>query len=65
MVLVTRIRAPIAHQDWHGYEGRLHRVVDHKEGCYYCGLRPVNRHKALAGFVAQDADESAASAEPS
>ena len=46
MVLVTEIRAPIAHQDWRGHEGDLHRVVDHEEGCYYCGLRPVGgRHK--------------------
>ena len=41
MLLVTQLRAPIAHQDWRGHAGRLHRVVDHKEGCYYCGLRPV------------------------
>ena len=41
MVLVTQLRAPIAHQDWRGHAGRRHRVVDHKEGCYYCGLRPI------------------------
>ena len=41
MALVTGIRAPIAHQDWRGDGGRLLRVVDHKEGCYYCSLRPV------------------------
>ena len=43
MVLVTEIRAPIAHQDWRGHEGCLRRVVDHEEGCYYCGLRPVEQ----------------------
>ena len=41
MVLVSGIRAPIAHQDWRGHEGRLLRVVDHQKGCFYCGLRPV------------------------
>ena len=42
MVLVTRLRDPIGHQDWRGDLGYLHRVVDHKEeDCYYCGLRPV------------------------
>ena len=41
MVLVTKVRAPIAHQDWHGHTGRLNRVVDYEEGCYYCGLRPT------------------------
>ena len=40
MVLVTAIRATIAHQDWRGHEGRLLRIVDREEGCYYCGLRP-------------------------
>ena len=48
MVLVTEIRAPIAHQDWRGHEGRLYRIVDREEDCYYCGLRPINRQKALA-----------------
>ena len=42
MVLVTKIRAPIAHQDWRGHDGQLFRVVDHETGCYYCGLRPVS-----------------------
>ena len=41
MVLVTQLRAPIAHQDWRGHAGCLYRVVDHKKDCYYCGLRPV------------------------
>ena len=41
MVLVSGIRAPIAHQEWKGHEGRLVRVVDHQKGCFYCGLRPV------------------------
>lgn len=41
MVLVTRIRSPIAHQDWRGHQGRLFRVTDRKEDCYYCGLRPA------------------------
>ena len=41
MVLVSGIRGPIAHQEWRGHEARLVRVVDHKEGCFYCGLRPV------------------------
>ena len=40
MVLVTGVRAPIAHQDWHGHKGFLFRVSDREEGCYYCGLRP-------------------------
>ena len=39
MVLVTGIRAPIAHQEWRGHEGILRRVRDHDEGCYFCGLR--------------------------
>lgn len=41
MALVTQLRAPIAHQDWRGHEGCLYRVVDRKEDCYYCSLRPV------------------------
>lgn len=41
MVLVTGIRAPIAHQEWRGHEGILCRVRDHDEGCYFCGLRPA------------------------
>ena len=41
MVLVTQLRAPIAHQDWRGHVGSLHRVIDRNEDCYYCGLRPV------------------------
>ena len=43
MVLLTKIRAPIAHQDWRGHQGRLFRVSDREEGCYYCGLRPVEQ----------------------
>ncbi len=43
MVLVTGLRSPIGHQDWRGHEGCLRRVVDRKEGCYYCGLRPSKR----------------------
>ena len=43
MVLVTGIRAPIAHQDWRGHEGCLRRVTDHNESCYYCGLRPSHQ----------------------
>ena len=49
MVLVTKVRAPIAHQDWHGHTGRLNRVVDYEEDCYYCGLRPTGEPKALVG----------------
>ena len=49
MMLVTKVRAPIAHQDWHGHTGRLNRVVDYEEGCYYCGLRPTAESKALIG----------------
>ncbi|MCY3826673.1 MAG: ThiF family adenylyltransferase [Candidatus Dadabacteria bacterium] len=41
MVLVTQLRAPVAHQDWRGHVGCLYRVVDHEEDCYYCSLRPV------------------------
>ncbi len=41
MVLVTKLRAPIAHQDWRGHEGRLCRVVDREDDCYYCSLRPI------------------------
>lgn len=41
MVLVTGVRAPIAHQEWRGHQGSLRRVVNRKEGCYYCGLRPT------------------------
>ena len=40
MVLLTRIRSPIAHQEWRGHQGCLRRVSDREEGCYYCGLRP-------------------------
>ena len=43
MVLVTGLRSPIGHQDWRGHEACLRRVVDRKEGCYYCGLRPSKR----------------------
>ena len=43
MALVTKIRVPIAHQDWRGHNGRLLRVTDHQEGCYYCGLRLVEQ----------------------
>ena len=43
MVLVTEIRAPIAHQDWRGHEGCLYRLTDREAGCYYCGLRPVEQ----------------------
>ncbi|MYA09947.1 MAG: ThiF family adenylyltransferase [Holophagales bacterium] len=39
MVLLTRVRAPIAHQEWRGHEGSLRRVADRGEDCYYCGLR--------------------------
>ncbi len=53
MVLVTEIRTPIAHQEWRGDEGRLIPVVDREEDCYYCGLRPINSQKDLAGGVAQ------------
>ena len=42
MALVTGVRGPIRHQDWRGHEGRLLRVIDREEGCYYCGLRPKN-----------------------
>ena len=51
MVLVTAIRAPIAHQDWRGHEGCLLRVVDREEGCYYCGLRPVDSRVLLLTTV--------------
>ena len=40
MVLVTGIRAPIAHQEWRGDQGYLTRPANREEGCYYCGLRP-------------------------
>lgn len=40
MVLVTGVRTPIAHQEWHGHKGMLFRVSDREEGCYYCALRP-------------------------
>ena len=40
MVLLTGVRAPIAHQEWRGHQGVLRRVTDREEGCYYCGLRP-------------------------
>ena len=40
MVLVTGIRAPIAHQEWRGHQGVLRRVTDREESCYYCSLRP-------------------------
>ena len=40
MVLVTGVRAPIAHQEWRGHQGALRRISDREEGCYYCGLRP-------------------------
>ena len=43
MAMVTETRVPIAHQDWRGHEGRLLRVTDHEEGCYYCGLRPFEQ----------------------
>ena len=52
MVLVTEIRVPIAHQDWRGHEGRLHRVVDYEEGCYYCGLR--SSHSGESATTASD-----------
>lgn len=42
MVLVTGIRAPIAHQDWRGHQGSLRRVSDREDGCHYCGLRPAS-----------------------
>ena len=44
MALVTRVRTPIRYQDWRGHEGRLVRVLDREEGCYYCGLRPNSEH---------------------
>lgn len=28
------------HQDCHGHEGHLLRVIDREEGCYYCGTCP-------------------------
>ena len=43
MVLVTEVRTPIPYQEWRGHEGRLLRVIDREEGCYYCGLRPIRR----------------------
>lgn len=46
MALVTGVRTPIPHQDWHGHEGRLSRVVDREEDCYYCGLRPESKNQA-------------------
>ena len=61
MVLVTKIRAPIAHQDWRGHEGRLSRVIDRVNDCYYCDLRPSSTHKEMAGIAAKDADETAPS----
>lgn len=39
MVLVTDVRAPIAHQEWRGHEGLLRPVRDRERDCYYCGLR--------------------------
>ena len=41
MVLVTGVRAPVAHQEWRGHEGSLRRVADLEKDCYYCGLRPA------------------------
>lgn len=41
MVLLTRIRAPIAHQEWRGDKGYLRKGTDCAEGCYYCGMRPA------------------------
>ena len=51
MVLATKIRAPIAHQDWHGHEGRLYHVIDRKKGCYYCGLRPASLSAGAPAFL--------------
>ncbi len=42
MALVTEIRPPIAHQEWRGHEGRLSRVTDRANDCYYCSLRAVS-----------------------
>lgn len=39
MVLVTGVRAPIAHQEWRGDQGYLVRRPSPEEGCYYCSLR--------------------------
>ena len=49
MVLVTGIRKPIPHQDWRGDLGRLGRIADRQEGCYYCGLRPVTDGPGSSG----------------
>lgn len=43
VTLVTEVRVPIAHQDWRGHDGHLHRVIDREDDCYYCGLRPAKR----------------------
>ena len=43
MVLLTGLRKPIPHQDWHGHAAVLRKVIDRGEGCYYCGLRPSSR----------------------
>ena len=47
MVLVAGVRAPIAHQEWHGHRGALFRVSDREEGCYYCGLRPSEQPRRM------------------
>ena len=51
MVLVTRIRDPIPHQEWRGDQGYLCRVSNRKASCYYCGLRPAEQRGKELGVT--------------